>query len=285
MMFDSIRRGLDQYFIPEFNLTRLKRPIDGLTDRKGNLLKEMTENNFEKYKEFLIYENKKIFQELLEANDIKSFTKLVESGSYQFTNEISLSALYSNYNFFILCSKHQKITNNVVESAYSGGNKEIIKYCKQHYDFSEEKYMKFCIKYQRNELIEEMIEKGFGWTINDAVHSLNYRLILFSLFLGKKESKEEDEYRRSNLHFCGRFGDYLIGEFLAEKGFDVNAVDDDGRSVAYEAASSSRFSFLKMLISKNADLEKKNIDGISAYKRVMMSKDQRTRNVVCNMNK
>lgn len=273
-------RDLEKYFVPELNLTKLPRPTK-FTDRKGNIEKKYIENNYELYKEQLKYRNNnKIFIDSINQNDLEGFSNVVTRDGYVFTNELALAALYGNNEFFEFILKHRTITEQVIENAYKGGNNSIIKHCKIQ---DKSKYINFAIEGHNHSLISDMIKDGIEWTLNDGVISLDYKLILYAISLNKKDTFESDEYKRTVLHRAAYKGDFLIGEFLISKGFSINAVDADKRSVAYEAASSNKSSFLKMLIEHGADLTIKNIDGLSALDRAKESKDRKTRALAVNL--
>ena len=117
------------------------------------------------------------------------------------------------------------------------------------------------------EIVKHMIEKGaevnteVSWG-RTALHLASTKEIAKLLIeKGANPNKREISHNYTPLHLASLFGYTEVANVLIEKGTDINAVDNFGKTALHLGLEKSHYPIAKILIENGADLNVKDKDG------------------------
>ncbi len=112
--------------------------------------------------------------------------------------------------------------------------------------------------------ISKNLQSGDTVEIHEAAKEGNLRKIKNLLKKDPGLLEKKDKYKRTSLHWAGKFGLVEVTEYLLEENAQVNVKDERGNTPAHLAAMYNNRDVLEILISRGTDLTEKNDDGDTA---------------------
>ncbi|KAF2075570.1 hypothetical protein CYY_003113 [Polysphondylium violaceum] len=109
--------------------------------------------------------------------------------------------------------------------------------------------------------------------LHEAVINGDFKTVKEMIDSGKYNLEEEDFGGLHPLHFAARMGNIQIGEYLLDKGANINAENNFGSTPLHEAVRRGEVEFVKFLISRKVDLSIGDIDDNTPLHLAVMCED------------
>ncbi|EAX98993.1 hypothetical protein TVAG_432020 [Trichomonas vaginalis G3] len=165
---------------------------------------------------------------------------------------LELCCYYGSVNCFkLLISKFKsEITARCLRLSFLGGNPEIISECLK-YQKPDEKCMEFAI-ISRNIDFVSFLKNEYNIEIDPFCCSDCINLQAFFIYLDQTNDIKDCFVYSPKFHMTS------LCEYFISRGVDINAQNEEGKTVLYYASSEERGEMVEFLISKGADINAKD---------------------------